>query len=141
MELLVKGRCAAIKFVDELVLTLLPEKFGVCRLESGALFPCWLSGSCSFFSFTGTAEETSLVCQEDLIPVDCPSERGFRALKIEGPLDFSLTGILASLLNPLVAAGISVFAISTYDTDYVLVKEESLEKALSALSAVSTIIR
>ena len=126
---------------DNLILTLLPEKLGVCRLESGMPLPGWLSKSRSFYSATGTADETSLVCREDLIPENCLSEKDFRALKVEGPLDFSLTGILASLLTPLADAGIAVFTISTYDTDYILVKNDKLEKAIDAISAVATIIR
>jgi uncharacterized protein len=125
----------------KLTLTLLPEKLGICRLHSGAAIPGWLSSTRSFYALTGTADETSLVCREDLIPADYPSEKNFRAFKVEGPLDFSLTGILVSLLKPLADAGIAVFAISTYDTDYILVKNEKLEKAIEVLSAVANIIR
>jgi len=125
----------------KLVLTVLPERLGVCRLEGGAPFPDWAEGSKNFYSLTGTAGETSLVCREDLIPAECQSEKGFIALKVEGPLDFSLTGILSSLLNPLAEAGISVFAISTYDTDYIIIKEKDLEKALELLNSNFTIRR
>lgn len=136
----VKGRCAAININQrQLHLTLLPDKLGVCRLDSGAALPDWLRESGSFFSVTGTADETSLVCREELIPANCPSERGFRLFKVEGPLDFSLTGILSSLLNPLAAAGIAVFTISTYDTDYLMIKEDKLEAAISALGTVAKI--
>jgi hypothetical protein len=77
----------------------------------------------------------SVVTAEADVPVDIVCERGWRALKVTGPLDFGLTGILASLANPLGDAGISLFAISTYDTDYVLVKEDKLHNALAALQA------
>lgn len=123
------------------VLYLLPDRFGVCRLDSGAPLPDWLEQSSSFFSVTGTADETSLVCREDLIPGSYISEKGFRILKVEGPLDFSLTGILSSLLTPLASGGISVFAVSTYDTDYILVKEEILEQAIDILKDAATVIQ
>jgi len=127
--------------MKKLVLALLPDKLGIYRLDSGVSLPGWLHDYSSFYTVTVTADETSIVCREDLIPADCPSEKNFRALKVEGPLDFSLTGILASLLNPLAAEGISVFAVSTYDTDYILVKEENLEKAIGALGSVAVLIR
>ncbi len=114
---------------------------GVCRLESGTPLPHWLYDSSNFFSLTGTADETSIVCREDLIPAGFSSEKGFRAIKVEGPLDFGLIGILASLLDPLAEAGISVFVISTYETDYVLVRQGNLEKAIRALEAAAFTIR
>ncbi|MGM0689832.1 MAG: ACT domain-containing protein [Bacillota bacterium] len=122
-----------------LVLTTLPEKLGVCQLTRGFPIPDWLFECDYFYSITVTADEISIICREDLIPADCPSEKGFRAFKVEGPLEFSLTGILASLLVPLAAAEISVFTISTYDTDYIMVKEENLDKAISALSTVAIV--
>ncbi len=122
-------------------MTLLPDKLGVCRLGSGIPLPGWLFDSSNFYSVTVTADETSIVCREDLIPNEYSSEKNFRALKVKGPLDFSLTGILASLLDPLAAEGIPVFAVSTYDTDYILVKEENMEKAVGALGAVAILIR
>ncbi len=125
--------------MKKLVLTLLSEKLGICRLQGNSPLPGWLSSSRSFFAVTGTADETSIVCRTDLIPADCLSEKGFVALKVEGPLDFSLTGILVSLLAPLADAGIAVFAISTYDTDYILVKQDKLDRAIDVLSAVATI--
>ncbi len=138
----VKGRCTAINYIEEnLVLTILPERLGVCRLKNGIPFPDWLIKSGTFFSLTRTVDETSIVCREELIPPDYPSEKGFRAFKVEGLLDFNLVGILASLLRPLAADGISVFVLSTYDTDYILVKQENLEKAIRALCTVVTVIR
>jgi hypothetical protein len=89
----------------------------------------------SFFSVTRTPDELSIVCVESQAPDDAKSERGWRVLQVIGPLEFSLTGILAAIAAPLAAAGVSIFAISTFDTDYVLVKEENLAKALDALRA------
>jgi hypothetical protein len=86
-----------------------------------------------FWSITRTEEELSVVCPEAHVPPEVKRETGWRALKVEGPLDFSLTGILASLTAPLAEEKVSVFAVSTYDTDYLLVKGEQLEKAIRAL--------
>lgn len=139
LEMPVKGRCAAFNLMKNLVLTTLPEKLGVCQLSRGLPIPDWLFECDSFYSIAVTADEISIICREDLIPADCPSEKGFRAFKVEGPLEFSLTGILASLLVPLAAAEVSVFTISTYDTDYIMVKESNLKKAISALSTVAIV--
>ena len=125
--------------MDKLKLTLMPEKLGVCRLESGVSPADLPQAGSAFYSVTRTAEETSLVCAEELIPAACPSEKNFRIFKVEGPLDFSLTGILATLLKPLADAAISVFTLSTYDTDYLMVKGENLEKAINALSTVALV--
>jgi hypothetical protein len=82
-----------------------------------------------------TPTELSIVCDETWVPRDVRAERGFRALVIDGALDFALTGILASVTGPLAEAAISLFAFSTYDTDYVMVKEEQLDAAVAALRA------
>jgi uncharacterized protein len=79
-------------------------------------------------------QELSLVIPEDFVPPGCPCEHGWRALKVAGPLDFSLTGLLSALAAPLAQAGISLFALSTYDTDYVLVRETDLDAAITVLS-------
>ncbi|MGE5254884.1 MAG: ACT domain-containing protein [Planctomycetaceae bacterium] len=111
---------------------LLPETYAVCRLEKKAPIPKWgIKGGLS--SITRTEEELSVVCLEKQIPRAVKKEGGWRVLKVEGPLDFSLTGLLASLTAPLAREGISLFALSTYDTDYLLVKEGKLEKAIQGL--------
>ncbi len=113
-------------------LTLLPGTLAVCRLEKNAPVPEWaLAGP--FCSVTLTREELSVVCPEARVPREVKKETGWRALQVAGPLDFSLTGVLASLTAPLAREKISVFALSTYDTDYLLVKEEQLERAIRAL--------
>ena len=127
--------------MDKLVLTLLPHAFGVCRLDSDSAADFQEDPEGGFFSVTRTADELSIICREELLPEDCAQEKGFRLFKVEGPLDFSLTGILATLLNPLAAAGVAVFTISTYDTDYLMVKAGKLDEAISALSTVSSINR
>jgi hypothetical protein len=113
-------------------LMLLSETCAVCRLEKNVPPPEWGTQG-PFFSLTRTDEELSVVCPEELVPREVKKEGGWRVLKVEGPLDFSLTGLLASLTAPLAREGISVFVLSTFDTDYLLVKEEKLEKAIQAL--------
>ncbi len=117
-----------------LTLHLLPDEMGVARLAADAPIPSWAVAS-SFFSVTRAPDELSILCPARYIPPDVQAERGWRCLQVAGPLDFALVGVLFSLLQPLQAAGVSVFTISTYDTDYVLVKAERLPRALAALRA------
>src|SRR5438552_4165720 len=113
-------------------LTLLPGTFAVSRLEPSAAVPGWATTG-SFFSVTRTTDELSVVCDQSVVPDDVHCERDWRCLKLAGPIPFSTVGVLASLVQPLADADISVFAISTFDTDYVLVKEKDLGKATTAL--------
>jgi len=115
-----------------LTMKLLEGKYGVCRLDKNALFPEWANSS-DFFSITRTMDELSIVCLQDNIPGELKCERDWRIFKIEGPLDFSLTGILASISTILAKAGVSIFAVSTYDTDYILVKSKDIDIALDIL--------
>jgi uncharacterized protein len=110
-------------------LDVLPGVFAVCRLDPGADTPR------EFWSVTRTADELSVICAEEAIPEGARAERGWRALRVAGPLDFVLTGVAAALTTPLAAAGISVLPVATFDTDYLFVREESLASALSALTA------
>ena len=113
-------------------LQILENSFAVCRLEPNSIIPNWALAS-SFFSLSRTEAELSVVCEESLVPIEIRSETGWRILKVVGTLDFSLTGILASIANPLAEAKISIFSISTFDTDYVLVKDVSLDFACKVL--------
>lgn len=106
----------------------------VCRLGPEEPVPPWATAR-AFWSVTRTARELSIVCEEALAPASVRAERGFRAIVIEGPLDFSWIGILASLAGPLAEGGVSMLALSTYDTDYLLVREESLGRARDVLAA------
>lgn len=115
-------------------LTLQTQSFAVCRLSPEAGLPDWVFGS-SFFSVTKTADELSVVCDVNRVPPDVKCEKDWRILKVEGPLDFSLTGILASIARPLAAAKISLFAVSTFETDYILIKSENLNRACQTLRA------
>ena len=116
----------------ELTLSVLPDTFAVCRLDKDAPILEW--GRRGFFSVTRTPDELSVVCRQADVPPGTRCEGGWRCLKVEGPLDFSWTGILASLAVPLAGAGISLFAISTYETDYLLVKGDDLDSAARALA-------
>lgn len=113
-------------------LVLLPGQYAVCRLNPEADIPAWAAGG-GFVSLTKTPRETSIVCPQERIPDNVRSERDFRVLEVRGPLDFSLTGVLASLAGPLAEEGVSVFAVSTFDTDYLLVRENSLARAVEIL--------
>ena len=115
-------------------LTVLGERLSICRLDAGEEVPAWATGA-SFFSVTRTRDELSVVCPEDVVPEGISRERDWRALKLEGPFDLSMVGILASLASPLAEAGASIFAVSTFDTDYVLVREEQLDLAVDTLRA------
>jgi hypothetical protein len=115
-----------------LALNLLTGNFAVCRLAADAPLPSWAAGG-PFVSITRTAEELSVVCPEEAVPEGVPCERGWRCLRVAGTLDFALVGVLASLAVPLAEAGVSVYAISTFDTDYLLVRGGSLERAVEAL--------
>jgi uncharacterized protein len=115
----------------------LVERLAVCRLASDARIPGWAMEG-GFFCVVRTREELSIVYSEDVclgdhMPDAAPVERGWLALKLEGPFPFSMTGVLGSFLEPLAEARIPIFAISTFDTDYVLIKRENLEQAVAAL--------
>jgi hypothetical protein len=126
----------------QLKLRLLQARFAVCRLDPVAsVSPDLLKPNQEFLSITRTADELSIVCPESLVPAGAKVERGWRALKVQGPLDFSLTGIIAALTAPLAAAKISVFAVATFDTDYILVREADLERAIAALEISNRVER
>ena len=98
-----------------------PGRFAVARLEPTAELPAWLAAAGPFVSVTRTTDELSVTCPQDAVPPGVPAQRDLAALRVEGPLDFGLTGVLAALSASLAAAGIPVFAVATYDTDYLLV--------------------
>lgn len=116
----------------ELRLAVLDDLLAVCRLDAASDVPSWATPE-GFFSVTRTADELSVVCAEGSVPGGARHEGGWRALKLEGPFEFSEVGVLASVAGPLAEAGVGIFAVSTFDTDYVLVKEERLEAAVAAL--------
>ena len=120
-----EGKSLSLRF------TVLHNVFAVCRLKSAAEADF---RAVPFVSLTVTGEEVSLVCPEAAMPANrTAAETGWRCLKILGPLDFSLTGILAEISAALARRKISIFAVSTFDTDYILVKNERVPEAVEAL--------
>jgi hypothetical protein len=117
-------------------LRVLSERLSVCRLPAGAPWPVPADGH-TFYSATRTGSEVSVVCGEDAAPEgeDVRVEPDWRALEVAGPLDFAMVGVMAALTAPLADVDVSVFVLSTYDTDYVLVHAAALERAIEALRA------
>ncbi|WP_225769301.1 ACT domain-containing protein [Inquilinus sp. Marseille-Q2685] len=122
-----------------LTLSLLPETLAVARLPADASLPGWINWSDPFVTVSRTRDELSVACPEARVPAEAQAERGWRGFKVQGPLDFALTGILARLAAPLAEAGISIFAISTYDTDYLLVRAADLDAATAVLRRENTV--
>jgi len=115
-----------------LTMQLLTDRYGVSRLNQDEAIPSWATGG-EFFSITRTEDELSLLCELQRIPEDVLCERDWRVLKVEGPLDFALVGILAAISQVLAQCSVSIFAVSTYDTDYILMKEKDLTVGIKAL--------
>ena len=113
-------------------LTLLPERFAISRLAADAPIPQWATPG-SFFSVTRTADELSIVSELARVPAGVHSQPGWRVFKVHGPFVLSEIGVLSALAAPLAEARISLFAISTFDTDYLLVAAETLSAAIHAL--------
>ncbi len=111
-----------------------PEDLAVARMPAGSDVPEWAESG-SLLSVTATASETSVVCAADRVPRKTPHRAPLTAFEVEGPLDLSLVGVLVSLLGPLAEAQVSVFTVSTYDTDWVLVPAEDAEAATAAWRA------
>jgi hypothetical protein len=113
-------------------LKVLPGAYAVCRLAPHHPIPAWFRPG-ALAAATYTDDELSLVVADEDVPDGVEAERDWRVFKVEGPLDFSLTGILSSVAAPLAEAQISLFALSTYDTDYVLVRAGTLQAARAVL--------
>jgi hypothetical protein len=112
--------------------TVLRAPLAVCQLPGDAPAPEWaLAGA--FFCLTRAGDELSIVCEAARVPEGVRTERDWVAMKLEGPFPFSMTGILASFVQPLAEAKIPIFAVSTYDTDYVLIKRERIGEAVDVL--------
>lgn len=119
--------------MTHLRISILPEQLAVCRLPPSAPVPEWVRGA--FTSVTRTRDELSVVCDDGAVPAAVQAERGWRVVRVEGPIPFDVTGVAAALVAPLAAARISVFPIATYDTDYLLLKEDSFARAVDVLRA------
>ncbi len=130
----------------KLALTILPGRFVICRLPAAARIPDWASRG-QIFSITRTADELSITCEESLLPPpaawqpDFKFTKDWRALKFEGPFDFSEIGVLASVVAPLAEAGVSISVVSTFDTDYLFVQESGFDRAKETLVAHGHTIR
>ena len=116
----------------KLSLLVLDETFAICTLKRDLPLPDWATSS-AFYSITRTYDELSIVCPQSAIPSGVEINKNWRCMKVQGPLGFSITGILASISAPLASEGISVFVFSSYDTDHIMVKQYELEKAIDVL--------
>jgi hypothetical protein len=113
-----------------LKLKILDGELAVLQLPPDAAIPSWLNLAMPpLVSITHTTEEFSIICPSSAMPKGVPCELGWRAFKVDGKLDFSMVGILAAIVTPLAEAGIGILSISTFDTDYILVRAHALEQA------------
>lgn len=111
---------------------LLDGLYAVVRLDAGADVPPWAHRG-AFTTITRTPHELSIVCDESGVPDDLTAERGWRCLQLEGPIPFETTGVAARFTSVLAKQAISVFVVSTFDTDYLLVKAAKIDAAIEAL--------
>lgn len=121
--------------IATLTLDRLRDRFAVCRLEPESAIPDWANrrDPAEFVSVTRSKDELSIICRADLPPADVPQEGPWRGFRVRGPLDFQLIGILSELCGQLARRRIPVFAISTFDTDYLLVAESDADAAATTL--------
>lgn len=126
-----------------LTLLVRPWRLAVCRFPADAPLPAWvLHAEAEFWSVTRTPAELSVVCAEDDLPpsVEEHVERGWRVFELAGPIPFSTTGVISGLTAPLAAAGVGVFVLSTYDTDYLLVKAARFARAREILAGAFEVV-
>jgi hypothetical protein len=116
-------------------LTVLAAPLALCRLASAESIPSWTELARTFLSISRTPTELSIVADEAAVPASMLAARDYRALRVDGPLSLELIGIVASIAAPLAAAKVPIFPIATYDTDYVLVHQSALSRAIAALEA------
>jgi hypothetical protein len=118
-------------------LDLLPEEYALCRLPAGSALPASLSTGPEkgVLSVTWAPDELSIICPSDRVPPEAVVETPWRCLRVVGPLDLALTGVLASLIGPLAEARVNILTFSTYDTDYLLVPTVRLREALETITA------
>ncbi|HVW41643.1 MAG TPA: ACT domain-containing protein [Amycolatopsis sp.] len=120
--------------MKRLAIDVQPGEYAVARLDPGAAVPdILLAPGRHLVSVTRTAAELSVICPAGFVPVAEKVEAGWRLLTVRGPLEFTLTGIIAALASELAAAGVALFTLSTFDTDHVLVKQSDLTRAVGAL--------
>lgn len=125
------SRVATLRVVD--------DTYAIARLDPNTPLPAWPRGE--FVSISRTRDELSIVCADDAVPQDVIAERGWRCLSVEGPIPFNVTGVAARLTAPLAEASIPLFLVSTFDTDYLLVKEDVFARAIEVLRAAGWDVR
>ena len=114
-----------------MIFTPFPDTFAIVRLPPTDDMPKWATGQ--FVSMTRAIDELSIVCRETAVPAGSHADRGWQCLKLEGPIPLKTVGVASEFTSLLAKAGVSVFIISTFDTDYLLVKGDAFEKAADAL--------
>lgn len=124
----------------QLTIIVYDKVYAICRLGPDSAVPQWAESQ-PFLSITRTSDELSIVCEEATVPEEVHAERKRRLMRIDGTLPFALAGVLASVAGPLAEASISTFALSTYDTDYLMVSEKDLQEATKALEAAGHTVR
>ena len=117
-------------------LDILPGSVAICQLRSRAAFPKWIHRATAFLNITRTSDEMTVICDESIVPSDVLAEKGYRVLRVKGPLPLDMIGVTAALTSPLATAGVPVVTLATYDTDYLLVHSKHLAHARWALEAV-----
>ena len=115
-------------------LYMLDDLYAVARCDPDEAVPDWASAG-PLWSITRSDSELSIVCRQDDVPAEVSAERGWCALELAGPLDFSLTGVVSALVVPLAEAEVPIFVVSTFETDYLLVRELDLARSVEALTA------
>lgn len=124
-----------------LTLDLLDGRYAICRLDPGEVVPAW-AWTGPLASVTRTLSELSIVCADAAVPATLEHvERGWCALRVAGPLDFGMVGVMARLTAPLAEAGVSVLALATFDTDYLLVRQPDLSRSIAALGAAGHVVQ
>jgi hypothetical protein len=122
-----------------MTLARVPGRFAVARLSPDAPIPAWATTG-SLTSITRTADELSIVCDDEAVPNGVYAMRDFAALRVLGIIDFAVVGVLASLTRVLAEAAVSVFVFSTFDTDYLLVRTGDLDRAKKAIASVAMLV-
>ena len=117
----------------QLSITLLAAPLALCRFAPTDPIPPWTTQARTFLTISRTSSELSIVADEAALPANVSAERGYRALRVDGPLQLDLIGIFAALASPLADAGVAIFPIATYDTDYILLHQDALSNATAAL--------
>jgi uncharacterized protein len=117
----------------KLKLSVLPQKYAICRLDPNGHIPYWGLLGDDFVSLTRTRSELSIACLQENVPDDIIADRDWRCVKVEGSFDFAQAGVHASLAIPLAQSEISILTFATYETDHILIKEHDLERAVQVL--------